>query len=96
MILIGSVLLSILFYRLGIKNLFRSKILADQKADLFAYGALMLSGVIIAQYLTIEFIPYLFQPSYWELVFIATLTSILTGEYVYNRNYRIIKRVLNQ
>ena len=96
MSLICSVLVAVIFYKLGIKSLFRSRILADKNADLIAYASLMLSGVTIAQYITIEFIPYLFHPSYWEFVFIATLASILTGEYIYYRNFHLIKRALNQ
>lgn len=88
--------ISYALYLQGIKFLFKSKLFASKNASLIAYIMLMLSGVVVIEYIFIKGIPYLFNLTNWQLIFTTTITSIIAGEIIYYRNYKIVNRVISK
>ncbi|GBF11703.1 hypothetical protein [Tepidibacillus sp. HK-1] len=87
--------LSYLFYRQGIRYLFKSRLLSDNRSEHFAYIFLMLSGVALGEYLSLTVIESLFNYlTTWEMIVITTFVSISSGEYVYYRNNKLVQRVV--
>lgn len=86
--------LSYIFYIEGLRLLLRSKLLANKNAALYAYILLMLSGVIIGEYLSIKYLPYYFNLSKMELILSSTIISIIAGELVYYRNYKLVRKIV--
>jgi len=92
--LLFTVSLSYLFYLQGIRFLFKSKILSNKYAEHIAYIFLMLSGVSVGEFLTLTIFPSFFTLSKWELIILATIISIITGEFTYRRYRKLVKRVV--
>lgn len=86
--------ISYIFYINGLRLLFRSKLLANKIASLYAYILLMLSGVTVSEYLSIKYLPYFFEFTKIELIIVTTTISIITGELIYYRNYKIVKKIV--
>lgn len=86
--------LSYIFYIEGLRLLLRSKLLANKNASLYAYILLMLSGVTVGEYLSIKYLPYFFNLSKMELIISSTIISIIAGELIYYRNYKLVKKIV--
>lgn len=86
--------LSYIFYIEGLRLLFRSKLLSNKNASLYAYILLMLSGVTISEYLSLKYLPYFFELSKVELILSTTIISIVAGELIYFRNYKLVKKIV--
>ncbi|MFV9510683.1 hypothetical protein [Tepidibacillus sp. LV47] len=91
LIIIG---MSTIFHQYGFRFLLKHKIFGQQKDELYAYTFLMLSGIVVGEYISIVILPDFFHLSYIELIGTGTLISILMGETVYYRNDRLIKRMI--
>ncbi|GAA0360607.1 hypothetical protein [Bacillus horti] len=89
--------LSYLFYRQGIRQLFKSRLLKDMKADFFAYSFLMITGLLLGTLSSFAVLWLLVEVYHPVLqVVVASLCSIFIGEFLYRRNKYLIKKTLPQ
>lgn len=90
-------LLAYLFYRQGIRQLFKSRILNSSKADFFAYAFFMLAGLLLGTLSSLS-IMLLWTQFFIPVVQIVTssLSSIIIGEWMYRRNKYIIQKTVPQ
>lgn len=86
--------LSYILYIEGLRLLIRSKLLENKNASLYAYILLMLSGITVGEYLSIKYLPYFFDLSKVELIILTAIISIIAGELIYYRNYKLVKKIV--
>ncbi|WP_025026764.1 hypothetical protein [Caldalkalibacillus mannanilyticus] len=91
------ILVSFIVYRQGIRYLFKSRIMDNnKKADHFAYTAFMITGVIVGSYFTLSFLHNWFPATPVYLQIIVTFVScILIGEGMYHRNKNLIYKIIS-
>ncbi|WP_202080004.1 hypothetical protein [Caldalkalibacillus salinus] len=88
--------LTYLFYRQGIRQLFKSRIFDSQKSDHLAYALFMFAGLMLGTLssLAILHLIEVHIAVLWKVV-IASLTSILLGEWMYHRNRHLVHRAVD-
>lgn len=87
--------LSYFFYRQGIRQLFKSRIFQSNKADHLAYALFMISGLSLGSLfcLSVLFLWFPETPTIF-IVLLSTVTSIISGEWMYRKNKRMIERTV--
>jgi hypothetical protein len=87
--------LSYIFYRQGIRQLFKSRIFQSNRADHVAYALFMISGLFLGSLfcLSILFLWFPETPLAFIVLF-SSVTSIISGEWMYRKNKRIIEKTV--
>jgi len=68
----------------------------NKKADLFAYSAFMLTGLILGSYFMLSLIRYWYPeaPLYVQIV-VTFASCIVIGEVMYHRNKNMIYKIIS-
>jgi Zn-dependent protease with chaperone function len=90
------IFISYLMYRQGMRQLFKSRILENRKADHIAYSLFMLSGLLLGSYFSLSLI-FLWTESTHEgiQIVVAFITSISAGEWMYLRNKHLVYKMIS-
>lgn len=88
-------LMAYLFYRQGIRQLFKSRIFNSNKADFIAYAFFMFAGLLLGTLSSLS-VMLLWKEYFIPLVQIimSSLASIVIGEWMYLRNKYIIQKTV--
>jgi uncharacterized membrane protein len=89
------IMLSYLMYRQAMRQLFKSRILNNMKADHVAYALFMLSGLLLGSFFSLSLIP-MWPDSVHSIVQIGVsfICSIFIGEWLYNRNRYLVHKMI--